>query len=189
MKVNFKKATCAAMLLIAAGAVQAQKTSVGTINLEGRITSTTCEIEINGDPNAVNTTVQMGSYPTDQFKNAGDVVGGSGENGKINFKLTKCPADKDQVVLQFSASTVPGEEADMIRLDNPDDSNVAKNIGVYIYDNSDMGTPIYMNDNQYYDIDEDESVELNFTAKYVSYEDSVTAGTANATVNYVIAYN
>lgn len=186
MKPYFLKSVCCAAVLFA-GAAHAQSENTGNIKLTGRIFSSTCEVSINGNSNGGNATVPMGNYSSEAFTKKGDVVGGNGRNGQIQFNLSGCPEDKSKVVLEVHADLF---DAKMIKLDNSTSSSSAKNVGVYLYQAKDTANPMDLTKTHSYNIDKvSNTADIDLVAKYVSTENDVTAGTANASFDYTISYN
>lgn len=185
----FKVAGISALLLAMGVAQQAQ--AAGQIQLFGRIYSATCEVEINGIKNPSTISVPMGNYPVTDFATPGTPVGGTGTSGRIEIDLSNCPADKTSINVKLNASTVSVSGGpDAIELDNAGDSATAKNVGIYIYHENNMSTPLAVGvDNTYSLTSPTGQVDVNFVAKYVGTSSGVQPGLANATVNYDLTYN
>lgn len=160
----------------------------GVIKLNGYIYSATCTLDINTQgPSLAN--INMGRYSTSEFNGVDSEVGGSGENGKINVTLTDCP-DNGTVALTFDGSI--GDKNTILALDNAGSPGTAKNIGVHLYDDDDLTTPLVLDGSQKYTKKiqgESASWVGGFVAKYVSLAEDVTAGQANASINYKLTYN
>lgn len=173
-------------VITASATVSAEEQS-GQISFTGLIYSSTCTIDINGTGSDGN--VNMGRYATSEFDGAGSEVGGKSGNGKLDISLINCPP-QGTVKLKLEGKTDSSSDQ-ILALDNPDDSNTAKNVGIHIYDRDDLGTPFNLNVTKEYKIKDTgdlKSKTLYFIAKYVSTSNNVEAGRADATLNYTLTY-
>ena len=183
---NFKK-TIFCLAVLAAGAASAQTTNQGKITMHGRIIASTCEVNIIQQPGAKDATVSMGVYGAGDFKQTGDVVGGTGVNGHVDFQLSNCPEGKTKAIFKMDADTVDGRN-DTIKLD-PNGNN-AGNVGIYVYNRNKDDSPLQMGNTYEHDIDHDsKTASIELVGKYVSLADQVTPGEANGHFNYTISYN
>lgn len=188
--INFNKTALIAFGLLGSTSISsyAALDQSGVIKLNGYIYSATCTLDINDQgPSLAN--INMGRYSTSEFNGTNSEVGGTGENGKVNVTLTDCP-DNGTVTLTFDGTI--GDKNTILKLDNPNDSGTAKNVGVHLYNISDLTTPLVLDGSQSYSQQiqgESASWTGGFIAKYVSTASNVTAGQANASINYKIIYN
>ncbi|QUT02221.1 fimbrial protein [Proteus terrae] len=172
---------------ITASATVSAEEQTGQISFTGLIYSSTCTIDINGTGSDGN--VNMGRYATSEFNDAGSEVGGTAGNGKLDISLINCPP-QGKVKLKLSGKTDDSSDR-ILALDNPNDPNTAKNVGIHIYDDYDLVNPYHINFTEEYDIKDTgdlKSKTLSFIAKYVSTDDDVEAGRADATLNYTLTY-
>lgn len=168
--------------------VLAAESQSGTLTFKGLIYTSTCTIDIN-DTNSPNANVLMGRYPTSAFTQTSSEVGGENGNGKIEITLEDCPPEG--VVTLKLTGTADSSSGQILALDNPTSSNTAKNVGIHIYNVTDMTKPLFVNgsaEQQYTVTDDSASWSAEFVAKYVSTASTVTAGQADATLNYSITY-
>ncbi|MDL5167234.1 fimbrial protein [Proteus faecis] len=173
-------------VITASATVSAEEQS-GQISFTGLIYSSTCTIDINGTGSDGN--VNMGRYATSEFGGTGSEVGGKSGNGKLDISLINCPP-QGKVKLKLEGKTDSSSDQ-ILALDNPDNSNTAKNVGIHIYSEQDPSTPYHINLSTEYDIKDTgdlKSKTLSFIAKYVSTSDDVEAGRADATLNYTLTY-
>lgn len=172
---------------ITASATVSAEEQKGQISFTGLIYSSTCTIDINGTGSDGN--VNMGRYATSEFSGSGSEVGGSSGNGKLDISLINCPP-QGKVKLKLEGKT-DSSSNQILALDNPNDSNTAKNVGIHIYDEYDLETPYIINFTEEYEIKDTGDIKsktLSFIAKYVSTDDEVEAGRADATLNYTLTY-
>jgi type 1 fimbria pilin len=186
MKSKFHKSIfCVALL--AAGGASAQVTNQGKIHMKGKIIASTCEVIVNNQPGAQDATVNMGTYGAGDFVRTGDVVGGSGMDGQVEFALSNCPEGKTKARLKMDATTV-NNKSDTIQLDQG--PNNAGNVGIYVYKKDNMDSPLEMGRNYDYPISSStKTATIELVGKYVSLADKVTPGDANGNFNYTISYN
>lgn len=183
-----KKIILALCALSAGSAFAASTTQSGTIHLNGYIYSATCDIQVNNKPFADNVTIDMGRHPTSAFNSKGDETGWDGFNGIIDIKLHNCP-DTGRLSVSFQGTTMSGDST-ILKLDNPTDSGTAKNLGIHLYD-MDEDKLMRMDGSEAFsaNVTNSESYTKDFWATYVSTEDTVTPGTADATLGFTIEYN
>ncbi|EMH4147339.1 type 1 fimbrial protein [Providencia stuartii] len=160
----------------------------GTIKFKGLIYNATCTISLN-DTNSPNADVKMGRFATSEFTEEGDEVGGTGGDGKLKIKLIDCP-DQGTISINLTGHENRFDKT-ILELDNKGSAGVAKNVGIRIYNEDDLSKPLKINGSK------SEEVKVNgnsaqwtgtFIAKYVSTDDDVEAGQADATLNYKITY-
>ncbi|MBI6528485.1 type 1 fimbrial protein [Proteus vulgaris] len=172
---------------ITASATTSAEEQSGQISFTGLIYASTCTIDINGTGSDGNVT--MGRYATSEFDGTGSEVGGSAGNGKLDISLINCPP-QGTVKLKLSGKTDSSSDQ-ILALDNSSDPNTAKNVGIHIYDQYDLSTPYNINFTEEYKIKDNgdlKSKTISFIAKYVSTDDEVEAGRADATLNYTLTY-
>ncbi|MBG6027615.1 fimbrial protein [Proteus columbae] len=191
MTISTKKLLPIALLVSAITAstgVLAAETQTGTLSFKGLIYSSSCIIDIN-DTNSPNANILMGRYPTSAFSGKDSEVGGENGNGKIEITLENCPP-VGKVTLKLDGKADSSSDQ-TLALDNPTDSKTAQNVGIRIYDVKNPSTPLVINGSKSETIDvagADSSWTAEFVAKYVSTASTVTAGQADATLNYTITY-
>lgn len=188
MKINQTKTLVLSAFILLSAEASAALDQSGTIKLNGYIYSSTCTIDLNNQgPSMAN--INMGRYSTSEFGAVGSEVGGSEENGKITVKLADCP-DNGTVTLTFNGKVSDGQPS-ILELDNASAEGTAKGVGIHLYKDDDETTPLALDGSVKYSQQikgESAGWEGSFIAKYVSTNATVTAGQANATLNYNITY-
>ncbi|GAB1438059.1 long polar fimbria major subunit LpfA1 [Providencia sp.] len=187
MKISYKQILTASVLTLFSIHASSALEQAGTIKLNGYIYSSTCTVDLNDQgPSMAN--ISMGRYSTSEFGAVGTEVGGTGENGKIKVTLTDCP-DNGTITLTFDGKVVDGQTS-ILELDNPSAEGSAKGVGIHLYQGSETKPLTLDGSVNYSQKIEGESAgwEGTFIAKYVSTSTTVTAGQANATLNYNIIY-
>lgn len=159
--------------------------NTGTINFEGRITASTCPIEIvNPEDGSIGNQVKMGSIDASRFTAVGQEYGGKrfalrvkGGSGCI---LT--PTSTASVTFNGSADATGTYFAVTPTADG------AKGVAITLKDKSGAaispgGTSVD------YDLDDTNPTDMLFNAYYRSIALPVTAGAASADVQFVVAIN
>ncbi|MBD9646302.1 type 1 fimbrial protein [Pantoea sp. PNT02] len=174
----FKKALVAAALL-SAFSFNAANAVDGTITFTGRIIATTCDI--NGGPGgSVDIPVAMGTYGADQFGASGSTVG----SVPFQIALTNCDAALTSASVLFEG-TQDAANPQLLALTTG--GTTADNVGIGIYE-SNGSTQIPLNTSSASQTLNGNAATLNFIAKYVSTDATVTEGDANAVANFTIQY-
>lgn len=155
----------------------------GTVNVTGTIIASACKI----DPSDAHIDVPFGMI-------AGDTIsGGAGATGPAKqfvIHITGCPQDTIKgMTVNFNGVSSKDNPA-LVALSDADAAGTAKNVAVGIYEH-DANTPIPINSNsQPVPIGADGTASPAYVIKYVKTSAAdVTAGTANATINYSVTYN
>lgn len=172
-----KKLLPIAALIISASAMNAYATN-GKVNFTGEIIESTCTVT-SGDQNK---NVFIGKYPTSAFANKGDVTASKA----FTINLEKCKAG--DYSLRFDGPSVAGNP-NLLSVDQ------AGGVGIEILTNDEKIIPI----NQDADAsspwvnvattgDASGTATFNLKARYKSFLDKVTAGTANASATFTIEY-
>ncbi|MFM4809517.1 fimbrial protein [Aeromonas hydrophila] len=184
MKRTIISSLIATSALLSSAAQATNTVNGGTVKFEGQLVSSACALDVS----SLNQTVQMGQVRTSAFSKKGD----KSSPVAFNIVLTGCKTGPDggqgndkTVAVGFSAVQDNKDDKDVISLAGGDGS--ARGIGLQITDRSKKavmldGTPsteITLNDDR---------VEVPFTAAYISTENSVTSGRANASVVFTLTY-
>ena len=159
--------------------------NTGTLNFTGSIIANTCPIEVvNPGSGAVGNTVQLGAVSAADFTSTGDEAGGRG------FQLRVTPGAGCDLVGNKNAEVTfrsVNDNADPLYALNPI-AGAATGVAVAIKDhtgklvnNSEASDPIPLNENT--------PTLLQFPALYKATAATVTAGPANADVNFTVAIN
>lgn len=164
------------MLLI--GCISTANAHDGTVNISGTIQDNTCELA----PDSQNKSVDMGTVAGSQFKRAGDFSPAK----HFTLNLENCGPAASEATVTFSGSA-DSQNAELFAIEAGTDS--ASGLALGIYDSSgeriapgETSAGIVLNPGQ-------ASVAMDFSARYVSVNDTVTAGSGNVTVTFVINYS
>ncbi|MEO3989816.1 fimbrial protein [Pseudocitrobacter cyperus] len=172
-----KKLLPVAALIISASAMNAYAVN-GTVKFTGEIIESTCTVT-SGDQNK---DVFIGKYPTSAFTTTGDVTASK----SFTINLEKCEAG--DYSLRFDAPTVAGNP-NLLAVDS------AGGVGIEILTNDEKIIPINQDSdsnspwvNVATSGDATGTATFNLKARYKSFMDKVTAGTANANATFTIEY-
>ena len=149
----------------------------GTINFEGEIVDATCSVS----PKSQNMTVPLGKVRSSVLAAAGS----SSTPSKFTIELLDCDPSKAKVT--FSGPP-DADDATLLRLAGGlVGTTQATNVAVEIGDSSGTKIPLGTESGEYTILQGANS--LQFQAKYVSVKGGATAGIANATAQFTVAYN
>lgn len=149
----------------------------GTVNISGIIQDNTCELA----PDSQNKTVSMGAVAGAQFSQVGDFT--PAKNFTLN--LQNCGPAASEATVTFSGSQ-DAQNPELFALEAATDA--ANGLALGVYDSKGQpiapggtseGVPLEPGQS---------SVEMAFSARYVAVQDSVTAGSANVLVTFVVNY-
>ena len=180
-------------VIAAVGALsQAAMAADGTVNFTGKITDSICSVA----PESVNMTVPLGKVS----KNAFPAVGSGSTVAKFTINLRDCPAGTNKAKVTFSGAGVPGNIAaaeGLLKVNNSGSTvEAAKGVGIEIGDANGLKIPLGAASSEYILGAGDNN--LKFQARYVSFfpvtptapsTDALTAGPADGTAQFSIAYN
>lgn len=149
----------------------------GTVNISGTIQDNTCELA----PDSQNKSIDMGTFAASQFRQSGDFS----PVKTISLNLENCGPAASGATVTFSG-TAEVQNPDMFALEAAADSAYGLALGIYDTDGKPIApgktsASVALKPGQV-------SVSLNFSARYVAVQDSVSAGSANATVTFVVSY-
>ncbi|WP_100159010.1 fimbrial protein [Proteus columbae] len=147
----------------------------GSVNFEGAVVNAACGV----DSSSSNQTVRLGQFRVAEFTAKGD------ETGRIPFsiKLNNC----DTTVSANAAITFNGTastDANAFALQGAD---AAENIALKITDST--NTVVVPNNASTTQKLIDGENQLNYNASLISTEDTVKAGSANVTTNFMVTYS
>nr|WP_241391464.1 fimbrial protein [Serratia proteamaculans]ULG18709.1 fimbrial protein [Serratia proteamaculans] len=149
----------------------------GTINFTGNITDTACTV----DTASTNQTVNLGTVATTAFSAAGSTASPT----RFTINLNTCPAAVKSANVRFDGNT-NSANSNILALNS---DQTATNVGVALYEqNSSTLIPVG-NPTENVTLSSTNSNTLTYIAKYYSTATPVTAGTANSTATFTIAYN
>jgi type 1 fimbria pilin len=159
--------------------------NTGTINFEGKITASTCPIEvINPGDGSTGSLVKMGSLEATRFSGVGQEY-----NGK-QFALrvvdpSKCALPVDAVA-KVAFNGTADASGDYFAVGTTTDS--AKGVAIVIKDKT--GTALKPGEESAeYDLHATNPTDMTFNAYYRSTAATVTAGAASADIQFVVAIN
>jgi len=150
----------------------------GTVNISGTIQDNTCELA----PDSQNKNVDMGTVAESQFSRIGDFSA-----AKIfTLNLQNCGPAASEASVTFSGTT-DKQNPDMFAIESGADSASGLALGIYDSDGNRIApgkssAGVALKPAQ-------ASVQLTFTARYVSVMEDVTAGSANVIVTFVVNYS
>ncbi|BBJ66361.1 MULTISPECIES: fimbrial protein [Enterobacter] len=149
----------------------------GTVNISGTIQDNTCELA----PDSQNKTVDMGVVAASQFRRAGDFSPAT----HFTLNLQNCGPAASGATVTFSGSA-DGQDPELFAIAAEADS--ANGLALGIFDRNGKliapgktSTEVILKAGQ-------ASVVMEFSARYVSVQNSVTVGSANAVVTFIVNY-
>lgn len=150
----------------------------GTVNISGTIQDNTCELA----PDSQNKTVDMGTVAGQQFSRVGDFSPAK----KFTLNLQNCGPAASEATVTFSG-TADARNTDLFAIEQDEES--ATGLALGIYDGNDKriapgetSSGVMLKSGQ-------ASVDMDFSARYVSVIDSVKSGKANVVVTFVVNYS
>ncbi|OZI41758.1 fimbrial protein [Bordetella genomosp. 4] len=167
----FKRATLG--LALAAALPMAAHAASGTVQFQGEIIQSTCDVTTA----TKDQTVVIGTYPTTLFKAVGDVS----SSKAFTIDLENCEAG--DYTVRFDGNT-PAGQPELLAV------SVATGVGIEILDNNDNVFPINQTlaNPAYVTVGSDGTATVNLKARYKSFANAVTAGEANASSTFSIEY-
>lgn len=181
-----KKSLLALSLGLAAGVAGTSAfANTGTINFEGKITASTCPIDIvNPADGSIGNQVKMGSVEAGRFTATGQEHGGKGFALRVpdSAGCLITPTSKASVTFNGTADSTGNYFAVTPTADG------AKNVVIVLKDKT--GSPVAPNSaSAEYDLNDTGPTDLRFDAYYRSTAASVSAGVASADVQFVVDIN
>lgn len=183
---TLKKSLLALSLGLAASLIGTSAfATTGTIKFEGKITATTCPIEVvNPEDGSVGNTVKMGSLEASRFTASGVELPGKSFDlrvtGGAGCGIT--PTSKANVTFNGMADPTGSYFAVTPTADG------AKGVVIVLKDNT--GSPVAPGGvSADYDLADTGPTDMRFNAYYRSTAATVTAGVASADVQFIVAIN
>ncbi|WP_122517396.1 fimbrial protein [Pseudomonas viridiflava] len=176
------KKTVSALGLTVAAALYAASASAntGTINFEGKITSSTCPIEVvNPGDGAVGNLVKMGSVDASRFTSVGQEYSGKRFALRIDDKGS-CGLTGVDDVAKVTFNGTADTSGSYFGVTPTSDG--ATGVAIVIKDHTGA-------ESAEYPLIKDGITDMVFDAYYRSTAATVTAGTASADVQFVVAIN
>lgn len=179
-----KKTLLALSLGLSVGLVgTAAFANTGTINFEGKITASTCPIDIvNPVDDSLGNQVKMGSIEASRFTAIGQELGGNGFILRVKggAGCTITPTSKANVTFNGNADPSGSYFAVTPTADG------ARNVVIVLKDKSGAAVAPGSASVEY---DLSDSLDMRFNAYYRSTAAAVTAGVASADVQFVVDIN
>ncbi len=180
---NVKKLLIVAVSVSGAFAAGTASAADGNISFQGLVNTSPCAIS----PASQNMTVNMGSWNTDSFTAQGSTTAAS----KFTIDLLRCSADRTANVRFDGIADADGN----LRIGAGEViSSVARGIAIQLQDSSGTAIQVGADSGDYAVLRGDN--QLQFQAAYIQTAENpaaggsaVTAGTANATAQFTVAYN
>lgn len=148
----------------------------GTVNFTGSVTDQACTV----DTTSQNQDVVLGTVAVSSFPTAGSLAAAK----TFTLVLKDCPDTVTGAAVRFDGTQVPGDN-NILALTGGADT--ASGIGVQISDDQNKIVPLYQ-DSSVYKLVSTGTNNLNFSARYISMTDKVTAGKANAVTQFTVVY-
>ncbi|MEG5747394.1 fimbrial protein [Enterobacter asburiae] len=149
----------------------------GTVNIAGVIQDNTCEIASDSQ----NFVVDMGVMAQKQFRKVGD----SSPDKSFSINLEHCGPAASEATVTFSG-VADSLNSDLFAIDVSSDS--VNGLALGIYDGNGKPVPPGKTSTGVALKPEQAEAVLDFSARYTAVKDSVTAGSTNVTVTFVINY-
>ncbi|CAI1579739.1 S-fimbrillin [Serratia fonticola] len=152
----------------------------GQVNFTGEIIDAACTV-VNTPANPLN--VQLGKVARTTFTQAGDKSSAT----KFTLQLKDCPATVTSATVKFDGTSVSGDNS-VLALTQA--SGVATGVGIQLSDDTQTVVPLYTASKSYA-LQSGTGVmnNLDFSARYISTSNTVTAGPANSVASFTINYN
>lgn len=154
----------------------------GKINFTGNIIEQGCDVSSTVSSPLV---VKLGDVAKTAFNGSGTTAA----NTRFTLALTNCPdALKNKPVVVKYDGTPDSNNRDYLQLTGYGSAGVASGVAIQLLNAS--GTPLPLaTDSESQTISAAGDAKLDFSARYIATEAAVSAGTANSTVNFTLAYN
>lgn len=174
----------AAVLFTAMGLASTAMAQDGQVNFTGKIIEAGCKI--NGSVTS-SQDVKLGEVSKTAFTAAGSTAATT----KFSLVLTACPADLLGKPVSVKYDGMPDTlNNDYLQITGYGTTGVAKGVAIQLL-NSDTSELPLSTESKSVTIASDaaEETNLDFFARYIATEDSVSGGDANGVVNFTLTYN
>ena len=174
--------TLAATAMINASAADETMTvNGGSIHFNGSIVATPCVVEQEDQ----NKQVALGDFQTSKFTE----VGSTSAPVQFDINLISCDVETyKNVALTFKGITLPGNASVLAPAAIEASDTVAEGVGIQILQDSNIVTVDGSEATAPFSLLEGKN-KLSFQAQYVSTAEEVSAGSASATVDFLMTYN
>ncbi|KMJ43326.1 fimbrial protein [Xenorhabdus khoisanae] len=152
----------------------------GEIKFTGKITATACKV----DSNSINQTVNMGTISSSSFNG----VGSTSAATRFSIQLTDCPTKVGEARVKFDGHTHVNNPK-LLALTSASEESSATGVAIALYED-DSNTLIPLAENsRTQSFSGKKATQLNFIAKYMAIDKTVTPGSGDAVANFTIVYN
>lgn len=160
--------------------------NTGTINFEGKITASTCPIEVvNPEDDSIGNQVKMGTVEATRFNNIGEEYRGK----KFGLRVpggVGCGFNSADNTASVTFTGVGDDSGDYFRVNFTTDD--AKGVSISLRDHT--GAPIKPGAaSADYDLNDTGTTDMIFNTYYRSTAIPVEPGVASADVNFIVAIN
>ncbi|MEP8888259.1 fimbrial protein [Enterobacter roggenkampii] len=152
----------------------------GSVTITGTIQDNTCEVA----PDSQNKKVEMGDYAREQFRQKGD----SSAMKPFTINLDNCGPAASGAKVTFSG-TPDTTDNTLFALETGVEEETASGLALGIYENNGQKISPNSSSSSVPLKPKQASVALDFTARYVAVNDSVTVGSAQTTVTFSVLYD
>lgn len=154
----------------------------GKIDFTGNIIEAGCTVD---STLTAPQTVKLGDVAKTAFNGAGTTAA----NTRFILSLSKCPdALKSKAVVVKYDGTPDTTNGDYLQLTGYGTAGVAKGVAIQLLNASGTALPLATS-SEAKNISATGDAKLTFFARYIATDATVSAGTANSTVNFTLAYN
>ncbi|EAA0502666.1 fimbrial protein [Salmonella enterica] len=166
--------------------------SDGTVHFLGEVVDSTCQVT----PQTADQNVNLGKVNKTAF--AG--VGSTAAPTEFHIDLTGCPATYTKAAVRFDGTEASNSDGDLA-IGNPANGDApgdytgdgaaitASGVAIRIYNRADNSQVKLYNDSAYSTIDTTAgTASMEFIARYIATDATVTAGTANADSQFTVEY-
>ncbi|WP_320727295.1 fimbrial protein [Enterobacter sp. 118C5] len=150
----------------------------GMVNITGTIQDNTCEVA----PDSESMAVDMGTVAREQFSEVGDTSPAK----PFSIMLKNCGPAASEATVTFSGTSDPQNNT-LYALESGEDA--ASGLALAIFGSNGAIIPPDSASSGFQLSPGQTSVTMNFSAKYESVTQPVSAGKANTVVSFVVKYN
>lgn len=162
--------------VVTMGMMNAAQAADGTINFTGEITDQTCTVA----PDSVTKAVNLGKVAASALSGT---VGTKASPTRFTLNLTNCPATATATTVKFDGVR-DANNADLLQI--TPGTGVATGVGIEIADKNGTAIPLYTASSEYPLVVGANA--LDFVARYVSTNATVTTGAANSVSQFTLNY-
>jgi major type 1 subunit fimbrin (pilin) len=151
----------------------------GQVNFKGEIIDSACEV-VNSVSNPLDVT--LGQVAKTAFTGAGSTAAAT----KFTLQLKNCPESVTSAAVKFDGTADAGDN-NVLQLTQ--DTGVATGVGIQLSDASNAVLPLFTASTSYPLVSGTAVNNLDFVARYIATDETVTAGPANSVASFSINYN